>query len=505
MGISTRLFLICGLLLTVLGCTYVPFDTPRTPSRALTPDGTQAERIVTELTGNDSQNLAMAPLFDGNDALGARLRMIETAESSIDLQTFLIKPDLAGSLIWLALYSAAERGVKVRLLFDDVFTTARDDQIATLNAHPNVEIRVFNPLSRNSPVAVNFLLDFGRVNRRMHNKVLITDGSFAILGGRNIADEYYSIGTKYDFADFDLFVAGKAVQELSESFDIYWNDGWSLPIAAFDDGDIVPLNEAYKQFQNRTLDEEVSVYDRALGSSYLRQLQSGQVHVHFGHVRTVTDNPSKLRNRPGIGPFAVGDAFYNILGRASQSVTVVTPYFIPENYGAEFFEGLVNKGVEVTIVTNSLASTNHPYTHGHYARYRDRLLRAGVKIAEVRADVPSLVDGVETPLTLHTKITLIDETYVFVGSANVDPRSIRQNSEIGLVIDSPSLAKEISAQLDAAVPIYTYRVTQSDNGKTQWEYLASSEGKTLTKEPSAGLWRKLVAKISSWLPIEKQL
>ncbi|WP_217358024.1 phospholipase D family protein [Ruegeria atlantica] len=505
MRTAINLFVVCGLLLFVSSCTYVPFDTPKESSRAISAEGTRAGRLVSDLTGHDSQILAMAPLFDGNDALGARLRMIETAESSIDLQTFLIKPDLAGSLMWLALYSAAERGVKIRLLFDDVFTTAGDDQIATLNAHPNVEIRVFNPLSRNSTVAVNFLLDFSRVNRRMHNKVTITDGSFAILGGRNIADEYFSIGTQYDFADFDLFVAGKPVQTLSKSFDTYWNDAWSLPFDAIDDGDIVPLSEAYKQFQNRALEQEVAIYDRALGSEYIRQLRNGEVPVYYGRVKIVADDLQKLRTPSGTGPFAVGDAFYNSLGRAENSVIVVTPYFIPEEYGAEYLERLVKKGIDVSIVTNSLASTNHPYTHGHYARYRKRLLRAGANFAEVRASAPPSTEGVETPLTLHTKIALIDETYVFVGSANVDPRSIRQNSEIGMLVRSPSLAKQIKTQLDAAVPIYTYSVSLNDAGKLQWEDTTTKNNPPLSPEPSAGFWRKLVAKVSSWLPIEQQL
>ncbi len=496
---------VCGLLLFMSGCTYVPFDTPKESSRAISAEGTSAGRVVSDLTGYDSQVLAMAPLFDGNDALGARLRMIETAESSIDLQTFLIKPDLAGSLMWLALYSAAERGVKVRLLFDDVFTTARDDQIASLNAHPNVEIRVFNPLSRNSTVAVNFLLDFSRVNRRMHNKITIADGSFAILGGRNIADEYFSIGTQYDFADFDLFVAGKPVQKLSATFDTYWNDAWSLPFDAMHDGDIAPLSEAYEQFQKRVLDKEVAIYDRALGSEYIRQLKNGQVPIYYGRVNIVADDLRKLRTPSGTGPFAVGDAFYNSLGRAKKNLIVVTPYFIPEDYGAGYFERLVRKGIDVSIVTNSLASTNHPYTHGHYARYRKRLLQAGVNFSEVRAKAPPSKEGVETPLTLHTKIALIDDTYVFVGSANVDPRSIRQNSEIGMLVRSPSLAKQIKAQLDAALPIYTYSVSLSDAGNLQWEDTASDNNPPLSQEPSAGLWRKLVAKVSGWLPIEKQL
>ncbi|MGI9367929.1 MAG: phospholipase D family protein [Ruegeria sp.] len=492
-------------LLVLVSCTYVPFDAARQHSVALSSAGTQAERIAAELRGQNAEAVAMAPLFDGNDALGARLRMIATAERSIDLQTFLIKPDLAGSLIWLALYSAAERGVKIRLLYDDVFTTAQDKDISSLDAHPNVEIRVFNPLSRNSGTAVNFMFDFSRVNRRMHNKAMITDGSFAIVGGRNIADEYFSIGTKHDFADFDLFVAGKAVKELSKAFDAYWNDPWSLPLAVFDKGDDTPLQEAYEAFQDRTLTEATSIYDRAVNSKYLAQLRSGQEPYYPGTARVVVDDVHKLRTPPGTGPFTVGDTFYQTLKRALTSVTVVTPYFIPENYGAAVFEKLVQKGVEVTILTNSLASTNHTYTHGHYARYRKRLMESGVRFAEVRADSPLIVEGTDAPLTMHSKLAIVDDRMLFVGSANIDPRSIRQNSEIGLVIHSPSLAKEISNQLDAALPEYTYNLGQSERGGTMWEYNGSTERAVYQSEPAAGFWRKLVATVSGWLPIEQQL
>ncbi len=505
MRIVRKLLLGCGLMLAIGGCTYVPFDTPKENSFAIPATGTNAERVAAKLTGLDKDVVAMAPLYDGNDALGARLRMIERAESSIDLQTFLIKPDLAGSLIWLALYSAAERGVKIRLLLDDVFTTAQDDQIASLNAHPNVEIRVFNPLSRNSTVAVNFLLDFSRVNRRMHNKVTITDGSFAIVGGRNIADEYFSVGTQYDFADFDLFVAGKPVLKLSKAFDLYWNDAWSLPFSAIHEGDLTPLTEAYEQFQKRALGEEVATYERALGSEYLRQLVNGRETVYFGRAKVVVDDPTKLRSRSGTGPYVVGDAFFNSLRRAKSNFRLVTPYFIPEEYGAEFLEKLVENGIDVSVVTNSLASTNHPYTHGHYARYRKRLINAGIDFFEVRSDAATSDLNGGIPLTLHTKIATIDETYVFVGSANIDPRSIRQNSEIGMLIRSPGLAKDINAQLDAALPNNTYRVSVGDTGKLQWEDTASTKSELLPREPKAGFWRKFVATVSGWLPIESQL
>ena len=492
-------------LLLVMGCTYVPFDAPREVSRALPSEGTAAAGTSALLTGGDSERVALVPLASGNDALGARLRMIESAERSIDIKTFLIKPDTAGTLIWLKLYEAAERGVRVRLLFDDVFTTARDEQIATLDAHPNVEIRAFNPLSRNSPTAVNFLLDFGRVNRRMHNKAMITDGAFAIIGGRNIADEYYQIGIDHEFADFDLFVAGGPVQDLSSAFDLYWNDPWTLPLSAIATVEDAPLADALERFRSREASDEVRVYQRALESTYLADVRAGRIPYFEGRARVVVDDPAKLRTPPDEGPFDIGVELYQTMNRAKREVLVLTPYFVPEDYGAAYFEALARRGVRVRIVTNSLASTNHAYVHGAYARYRDRLLRAGVEFLEVRSDAAKLVGAAEADLTMHTKLVVVDNRLLFVGSPNLDPRSIRQNTEIGMVIDSPALAGNIRDRVDDVAADYAFKVAIDESGETTWLYEGASARELRRKEPLASGWRVFVATVAGWLPIESQL
>ncbi len=494
-----------GCVMALAGCTGVPFDAPREVSRALPADGTLAAETSAALTRGDPKGVALVPLVSGNDALGARLRMIEAAERAIDIKTFLIKPDTAGTLIWLELYAAAERGVRVRLLFDDVFTTARDDQIATLDAHPNVEIRVFNPLSRNSPAAVNFLLDFSRVNRRMHNKAMITDGAFAIVGGRNIADEYYQIGVDHEFADFDLFVAGAPVRDLSSAFDLYWNDPWTLPLSVFVEADDGPLAEALQRFRDRAASEEVEIYRRATESTYLAEVRSGRVPYFDGRARVVVDDPAKLRTPPGKGPFIIGEELYQMMNRARREVLVLTPYFVPENYGAEFFEALVRRGVRVRIVTNSLASTNHPYVHGAYARYRDRLLRAGVEFLEVRSDAAKLTGSAEADLTMHTKLAIVDDRLVFVGSPNLDPRSIRQNTEIGMILDSPELARSIRERVDLVAGDFAFALEAGEDGRTLWRYDGQTGQEIRARDPLASGWRVFVSTVAGWLPIESQL
>lgn len=496
---------LCSVSL-IAGCTSVPFEADRADTQALPPFPPTVSRLQNSFGGEmENENVVLAPLGNGNDALGARLRMIEQAKSSIDIMTFLIKPDTAGALIWLALYDAAERGVRIRLLYDDVFTSAKDAQIATLDVHPNVEIRTFNPLSRNSTRSVNFLLDFNRVNRRMHNKAFIVDGAAAIVGGRNIANEYFQIETKAEFADFDLFLAGASVEHLSRAFDLYWNDRWSVPVEQFTKGDPRVLPEASKELRAISNAPEAEIFERAIGSTYLRELRTGDKPLFGGKARVVVDQPKKLRSHPGIGPFDVGNAFYNALLRAEREVLVVSPYFVPEAYGAEVFEALAARGVRIRIVTNSLGSTNHAYVHGGYAKYRKRLLRSGIEIFEVRADAPSILEESDIPLVLHSKLAIVDHETLFVSSTNIDPRSIRQNSEIAVVINSPDLAEDLLKRFNNEIGGYVFQVVQGADGNLVWKYNNGVKEQRFRSEPNAGAFRRLVATLAALFPIEQQL
>ncbi|WP_167853428.1 phospholipase D family protein [Roseovarius aestuariivivens] len=474
-------------------------------TQALSGESTAAADLSEQVVGPDAEAAAFFPLLSGNDALGARLKLIEKAERSIDLKTFLIKPDAAGKLVWLELYEAAARGVRIRLLFDDVFTTARDDQIATLNAHPNVELRVFNPLSRNSGFAMNFILDFKRVNRRMHNKAMIVDGSIAVIGGRNIADEYYQIGTDHEFADFDMLVAGAVTGEVSEAFDLYWNDHWSVPLDRIATSDPKPLQDIVERFRSQSASREFEAYGRAINSEFLKAVEQGTAARHDGTARVVVDHPGKLRARPGEGPRAVADALYETLGGAARDILVITPYFVPQQRIADVLAEQAAKGRKVRILTNSLASTNHSYVHGGYAGYRVSLLKAGVEFLEVRSDAPALITGHDTPLTMHTKLAVIDGQTVFAGSTNVDPRSFNLNSEIAMIVDSASLAGGIISRVDALAPDYAFEVVLAENGGLQWHYTGENGPATFDREPGAGLISRIVARVTGWLPVEGQL
>ncbi|WP_111428667.1 phospholipase D family protein [Rhodobacteraceae bacterium DSL-40] len=502
------------LLLATFGpgaCTYVPFDAPRNEVEPERPSlrSNVSHRIDRDVARAGGRS-GFIPLLDGNDALGARLSMIEAAEQRIDIQSFLIKPDKAGSLVSLALLDAAERGVAVRLLVDDVFSTASDEQLALLASSPRIDVRLFNPLSRRSPAAMNYLLDFGRVNRRMHNKAFIVDRSMAIVGGRNIADEYFRIDTETEFSDFDVFVAGPVVSEMDEAFELYWNDRWSVPVKALTRrGDGAAPAEVKRALKIHAETAAAGIYQQAVGSSYLERIRSGRVAAKFGHAHAVTDDPSKLKVPVREGERLLAEMLFGQIATARSQVTILTPYFVPEDWGANLLIDATRRGVRVRVVTNSLAATNHPYVHGGYMRHRADLLAAGVELYEVRADAPEVL-GVAPPgegvhLTMHTKLAIIDDRTSFIGSLNFDPRSIKLNSEFGVFVDSREIASAFLREIDEDLRKYTFKLRLEPNGGLLWVYQNRDLPEVFAQEPGAGLVRKATARLTTFLPVEGQL
>ncbi|MHC9235811.1 phospholipase D family protein [Pseudooceanicola sp. 502str34] len=443
------------------------------------------------------------PLVEGNDALGARLSMIDRAQHRIDIQTFLIRPDMAGALVSLALIDAADRGVAVRLLVDDAMTTARDSQMAFLSSHPRISVRVFNPLGVRSSKALSYLTDFPRVNRRMHNKAFIVDGRHAILGGRNIADEYYQIDTESEFADFDLFLTGGEVADLTKVFELYWNDGFSLPVEAYARPARTDFRAVIEEVLARNAERGAGdVYRQAVGSTYLKDVLSGRRALYSATAEVLSDTPDKLRQKVRGGPRLLAEGLMQRIVAAQKQVTIITPYFVPEEWGASMLEELVARGVRVRVVTNSLAATNHPYVHGGYLPFRDRLLAAGIELYEVK---PFLRDAPDHRLTMHTKLVLIDDTDTFVGSLNFDPRSIKVNTEMGVVVHSASLTRDLLAGIEDDIARLTYHLSLDSEGKTLWSARDAGGAYSFHDEPTAGAFRKLIANLAWLLPVDGQL
>lgn len=503
------IFLAFGML---EGCTYVPFEAPKTVTRAKTDlsSGPLQESYHRVISTHGKQD-ATIPLVDGNAALGARLRLIQSAEHTLDLQYFLIKPDEAGAIISVALLEAAQRGVRVRFLLDDAFTTAEDKQLAVLDSHPNIEIRIFNPLSRRSWGPWNYVIDFNRVNRRMHNKALIADNAFAIIGGRNLADEYYQIDTSSEFADFDLGIIGPSVPLISDKFDIFWNDQLSVQVGLLDERDSQQeLAEIRVGIEKRANLAEQETYQKAFDSTFLRDLLRQALPLKTGYSKVVSDTPDKLRLPASeTTQREVADHLFREMAAAKEEVLLFTPYFVPRDYGADFFKALVARGVRVRIVTNSLAATNHAYVHGGYYRHREALLAAGVELYEVRADTPAVLglsdEDEQKLLTMHTKAAIIDSKKMFIGSLNFDPRSIEINTEFGLFLQDPVTAARFINTINQQIDDYAYVLSLDENGDVIWRYNGAGRNEVLTSDPGASLLARMTAFVARWLPIEGQL
>ena len=501
-----------GILLAPSTCSHVPFDVDRTITRftdvvasGALHDG--AQEITQSLDGAS----AFYPLVDGNDALGARLKLIQSAEKSLDLQYFLLKPDRAGDVISAALIEAAERGVRVRFLLDDIFTTASDRELALVDSHENIELRLFNPLSRRSTKAMNFVFDFGRVNRRMHNKSMIADGSVVVFGGRNIAEEYYQIETNAEFADFDMLAVGAIVPEIAGEFDLYWNDAFSVPVSAiYGEIEEEDLRTELKQMNEKAKQALADVYEHAVSSRYLAEILDGTTEPQRTEAALVNDPPDKLRVsvRKGADLRVLSAYMTERIKNSTKEVMIITPYFVPEPSDVQMYKDLAESGVRVRIVTNSLASTNHSYVHGGYALHRKALLGSGVELYEVRADAPEVLGqvpvGSDVKLTMHTKAAVFDRETIFVGSMNFDPRSIRINTEVGVFLSETDVVDDLMVSLEDRLKEYTYQVGVDDSGNLTWTWSGTGGVSVLNAEPGASFLDKFVAKIAQFLPIHGQ-
>lgn len=510
----TRLIGLLGGVVAMLlaACAPVPLDAPKPVSRAsVAPSTASLQQAASKLARDrDPSHSSLVPLVEGNQALGARLRIIERAEHTIDMQYFLMKPDLAGALIYKSLLDAADRGVRVRFLLDDIFTTVPDDALGLLDAHPNIEVRVFNPTKRPGPKVLGFVTEFTRVNRRMHNKSFIADGAVAIVGGRNIADEYYQIQTESEFADFEIGVIGPAVREIEEAFDLYWNDGWAVPMERLRDKPSADETAAAIAEFNRRLIPARQVYDKAVNDPHFQRLISGTEPIYEAPMQVVVDEPDKLKTPVyGGGPRIVAEDLLTRMQNASQSVLVITPYFVPEDYGARLFRQLAQRGVDVRVVTNSVGSTNHAYVHAGYRRHREDLLRAGVKLYEIRDDALQAMGKLpaedERTLVMHSKLVIVDRDDVFVGSLNFDPRSVKLNTEVGIFVDSQTFGGFMQGEIEKGLANFTYRLHLTDEGSLQWHYDNPKAPSVTAKEPGSTLFNSIIISLTELMGVELQL
>jgi putative cardiolipin synthase len=517
-------------------CTTLPSDatlplgahTPRSESFALAnPERTKLGRRIEPRVREHPDMSGFRLIANGVACFRARMEMAALAEKTLDVQYFAIQSDDTGRLFIQGLLDAADRGVRVRILLDDSNAVGRDAEIGALTAHPNIELRVFNPFSYRGPLefmrAAEFALNEKRLTHRMHNKLFVVDNELALIGGRNIGDAYFAASQSLEFGDYDVLIAGGMVRRLSGSFDAFWNSPLAIPLQ-----NLVLLKparerlDAYREsLRKHQATMEGGPYTRVPNEGGLvANILSGTRPLIWARAEAIYDSPEKAKVESGE---QAGKLLRDRVERAAEAVRselmVASPYLVPGDDGLRLLTGLRARNVRVRVLTNSLQSTDAPITFAAYGRYRVPMLEAGIELYEVRPQLGepnmpgggSLKSSSSTPFALHAKVFVFDRRQVFVGSMNFDERSRHLNTELGVLIDSPELAKEIAERFEAvAQPANSYVLSLGPPnvaGKRQlrWRTDENASPVVYDDEPAVDPLRRLKVEALSLLPIENQL
>ncbi len=509
-----------GLAVVLLGalllsaCVSLPSLEGRSESQAFTDTAdTRLGRAIVPQVAARPDKSGIYPLHDSHAAFAARALLAQAAERSLDVQYYIWHKDTAGTLLFEALHAAAERGVRVRLLLDDNNTAGLDETLAALDAHDNIEVRLFNPFAMRSPRWLGYLTDFSRLNRRMHNKSFTADNQVTIVGGRNIGDEYFGADDGMLFVDLDVLAIGPVVQEVSNDFDRYWASRSSYPLATLaPPADSAALSRRAAGATNAEHTAAAATYLAAVRQSqFVRELMSGHLPLEWATARVISDDPAK-----GLGLAApeaqLPEKLKQIIGEPAGSLELVSPYFVPTATGTRALSAVSRRGVRLRVLTNSLEATDVQIVHAGYAKRRKDLLEAGVTLYEMRRRSPPtekkkpLRDGTapfsSSGSSLHAKTFSVDSRRVFIGSFNFDPRSAHLNTEMGVSIDSPILARRIAELFDSTVRANSYQVQLSEQGDLYW--IEQRDGVEIRHdtEPGTGFWQRLGIRFMSLLPIE---
>jgi putative cardiolipin synthase len=512
---AMRSLALVALLLPLAGCASLPSLEGRPESRALVAaPGTPIVDVLAPIVAEHPGLTGIYPLRTGLQAFAARVALIDAAAVSLDLQYYIWHGDLTGRLMFDAVRRAAERGVRVRMLLDDGGTSGVDPQLAALDAHPNIEVRLFNPFVQRSFRALGFLTDFSRVNRRMHNKSLTADGSITIVGGRNVGDEYFGAGEGVGFIDLDVIAGGAVVGEVETAFDAYWacESSYPLPglLPAATPADVQQLAGLGAQLAK---DPAAQRYLAAVrDTTVIRDLLARRLEVEWAPTRLLVDDPAKGLDRAPKAELLLGRLLSAFGGTAKREIVIISPYFVPGRSGVESLTGFAERGMKVRILTNSLEATDVPAVHSGYAKYRKALLQAGIELYETRRRAglpePTVSEAAKgsSGSSLHAKTFGVDRERLFVGSFNFDPRSAALNTELGFVIDSPTLARALFTAFDEEVPFAAYRVQFDAEGKLEWiEQRQNGPPVRYAKEPGASFGRRFAVGLLSLLPLDSML
>jgi len=507
--------------LALAACTHSDLrpDYSRQTSTAIAPEADAP--LVTEaaqLSASHGGECGLRILGNSIDALLARIALADRAKHSIDLQYYMFHSDSTGKLLAQYLLAAADRGVRVRVLLDDLHQVGNDDVLRALDGHPHIQIRVFNPFHERTSsmwgMGKQFAGDFARLNRRMHNKSFIVDGAVAVVGGRNIGDEYFDAHGDVNFRDLDVMVIGPVIAEIARSFDTFWNSEPSVPIDAFEQRAVSPTELA--TVRKGLAENESAMRETQYGTGVLAE--AGELkHADaaglwaWGTAEFLADDPGKVSPDVDSRDLHMAPRIKEWLDTAQQRILLVSPYFVPGKNGVAYLEQRRRDGVEVAVLTNSLSSTDADNVYAAYAAYRPPLLAAGVKLYELKPDAvrsakqQHLLGSSSSASSLHSKVMIVDADHAFVGSMNLDPRSGNLNTECGVIVTSPAFAKALIDIFALATnPLVTYEVKLKKPGSDRVYWETSENGKTVLFDdaPQTSSWRRMKAGMTRILPIE---
>jgi putative cardiolipin synthase len=521
-------WLFIAALLGGLGaCASLPQQVQRQPSQA---EPASTHTVLGRIAANSSPapeltGFRLLPI--GAFALNTRIALVQRAQATLDVQYYQIANDETGRYLLRSLRDAAERGVRVRLLLDDLYTAGSDSLLLGLAAHPNVEVRLFNPFpSGRDGLVTRFiasLADFRRVNSRMHNKLFIADGAMAVAGGRNIANEYFMRNLSANFVDLDAFITGALVPRMAQLFDGYWNSDVAFPLHAIVPptlpGDLLRAEFDEVTGPEHTPPPEPPPENDVLGYGPISgELDDGRLGLIWAPANAYADSPDKIGGMAasyGLMPLQdVDGARYNVIDqmrRAQKEIVMTSPYLVPGDSGMAMMREVRGRGVSFRVLTNSLAATDEPIVHTGYKRYRPKMLRLGVELYElsptrVKRNLRLGMFG-SSHGRLHAKTAVIDRSTVFIGSMNFDPRSDKHNTEMAVLVQSPQLAREVLRLMDLDKLQASYRVRLAADGSDALEWLSTDDDGevVLREEPDTSVWTRLLLQLLSPLAPEELL
>lgn len=525
--------LIISTILLVSACAQLPVNFEANPSYVITgTKNTQLGKKAKKTLGENTHQSKMLLLSDGVDAYVSRVSLLYAAEKTIDVQYYIWHSDLVGKLLFNDLIAAADRGVRVRVLLDDMPVNKETESLLyAMDQHKNIEVRLFNPFSTRGFRAADYLINPTRINRRMHNKSFTVDNQFTIVGGRNIGNEYFSAHEDSNFKDIDVLAIGPIVKEIGDQFDLYWNSKVVYPVTAFEhntatQNDLVLLRNNLNEFVKKQENSKyhLDIKDSDMYKSIIRgSLPENKKSLIFnGEVHIVYDDPLKALNKSEKEVTYLKSLTTPYFEEIHKSLDIISPYFVPGKAGVEYLTELVKKGIRVRVLTNSLSSTDGLMAQSGYSRWRYKLLEGGIELYELKTEIKiktskSLRRGEKAKSGLHAKTYIFDDKKVFIGSFNFDQRSLNINSEVGVIYDAPKMAHLISQSVfDKSINDIAYSVKIADKninigdieiekGDVYWIEIKNNKKIYFEYDPKTSFWRRLGEDFFSIMPIESQL